>query len=143
MNVRNTNWLFPSLVALLLSGCAAITVPNTRFCSVAGTISAGADCAYTLTDRTEEMDLEEFIDFLEPQLERPDPKKPGAILPERGGAICRSSQDEAALMIALEQACRKLGTTCQPQVLKQIKSARSRAARLYNRSLVKARTARR
>lgn len=95
--------------ALLLAACTTIKLPNTPVCAVAGTMSAGADCAYTLTDETYSLSFDEWIDYLEPQSDRPDPKAPGKTLPARGGALCLPSEGWAGFKTALEQACRKLG----------------------------------
>jgi hypothetical protein len=103
---------FLSLCALLLSGCA-ITVPNTRVCSIAGVISAGANCAWTLSEQTEEMTLDQFIEFLEPN-------------DTRGGAICQSSDDWNKMKTALEQACKKLGPNCSYEVQQELEASARR-----------------
>jgi hypothetical protein len=83
-------------------------------------MSAGAICAETLTGNTRSMSLDEYIDFLEPQLERQDPKNPGKKLPARAGAMCQSSDDWNAQKTALEQACRKLGKSCTYEARKAL-----------------------
>lgn len=99
-----------SLFALLLlascGGC--ITVPETRACAVAGVMSAGANCAYTLSGKTEELSLGEFLEFLEPT-------------DDRGPAICQSSDDFNKMKTALEQACKKLGPRCSYELRSDIK----------------------
>lgn len=77
-------------------------MPNTEVCSVAGLLAAGMDCAETLTHKTRSMNLDETIEFLEPQT---GPKAKGA-------ALCQSADDWSKQKIALEQACELLGSKC-------------------------------
>ena len=79
-------------------------------------MSAGAICANTLDDKTEDLPLKDFLAFLEAS-------------PEKGPAICVSTDDFAKLQIALEQACRKLGK-CTKAVEEEIKKVSSRVKRL-------------
>lgn len=95
------------LTALLLSSCGHIQVPNTEFCTVAGTVSAGAICAETITHKTRDMTFDEFLIFLEPT-------------DQRGGALCQSADDYNELKTTLEQACRLLGTRCSYEMKRTI-----------------------
>lgn len=105
--------VYLSLFALtVLSGCVSIKVPNTTACSVAGVLAAGAICAETITGKTSDMTLDQFLDFLEPKAERPDPNDPSATIPGRAGAICQSAEDWGRIKTTLEQACRELGSKC-------------------------------
>lgn len=108
----NISVLYLSLFSLLVSGCATVKIPNAQVCTVAGKISAGADCAWTLSNQTSEMTFDEFLDFLEPQRARPDPGKPDITLPARAGALCQSAEDWNKNKTALEQACKLLGRNC-------------------------------
>ncbi len=103
-----------SLFAFAASSCVGtkIVVPNTEACTVAGTVGAGAICAETLSDKTRDMTMDEFFDFLEPRLETPE-------LPARAGAICQSTDDWNSQKTALEQACRALKKNCSYE-LKQL-----------------------
>lgn len=116
--MRKLSWLV-TFASMALSAC--VSVPNTRTCTAAGSVAQGAICAETLTGRTSEMDLDEFLDFLEPQEERPDPARPGQRLPARAGALCQSSEDWNKMKTALEQACRELGRRCSYEVEQQLK----------------------
>ena len=98
------------LAALLLSGCAHITVPNTEVCSVAGLIDAGADCVQTIQNTRRSMDLAELIVFLEAQPEYVDTD--GVYHSARGAAFIMSADDFNKMKTALEQACEKLGNQC-------------------------------
>lgn len=92
------------LFTTALSSCGTlIKLPNTKACSVAGLITAGADCAWTNDPKTEEMTFEQFMDFLTPNA-------------TRGGAICQSADDWTKMTTALEQACRKLGKYCTKEL---------------------------
>jgi hypothetical protein len=104
------------LVSSALAVSACVTVPNTKVCSVAGVISAGGICAETLTSRTSDLTMDEFLDFLEAQPERPDPKDPSKKLPAHGAAVCQSSEDWNKQKTALEQACRELGKRCSYEI---------------------------
>lgn len=103
-----TQKAYLGLFVFLCSTSCGINVYNTRQCSVAGYISNGMDCAYTLSDKTEQMNFHDSLIFLEPQVERPDPNDPSKTLPARGGAICQSSEDWGKNKTSLEQACKKL-----------------------------------
>jgi len=99
---KKKNYL--SLLGLITSACA--TIPNTRVCTVAGSISAGMNCAYTLSKKTEEMTVDETFYFLEPRDS-----------PARSGAICMSAFDYAKFKNALEQSCHLLGSRCQKEAV--------------------------
>lgn len=75
-------------------------------------MASGAICAETLTGTTSDLTLDEYLDFLQPQPERPDPDHPGQNLPARSGALCQSSADWSLTKSDLEQACRALGPRC-------------------------------
>jgi hypothetical protein len=119
-----------AIVALSLTGATCIQVPNTRACSSAGSLLHGAICAESLTGFRSDLTWREYNDMLEPQPERECVPVPGTTicaeqppadgvpvqLPERGGAICRSTDDENKIKTALEQACRKLGPACTYEV---------------------------
>jgi len=94
-----------SLLSLSLTVSSCVTLPNTKACSVAGTLLGGAICAETLTGVKSEMTFDEYMEFLEPQ-EAPTP---------RAGAICQSAEDWGKQKTALEQACRELGSNCKKE----------------------------
>lgn len=79
-----------------------------RVCSVAGTLMAGANCAYTGEDTTEELSMAKLIELLE------------------GGALIVSSEDYKRNKTAAEQACYKLGPACGFEVRKAIEDADKR-----------------
>lgn len=91
----------------LSSGC--VTIPNTRPCTVAGLLSAGAICAETLTGKTSEITFDEVIDMITPR-----PASEG--VPARAGAILLTTDDYNRMKTALDQACRELGTRCKREV---------------------------
>ena len=95
-------------------------MPNTVACSAAGSLSAGAICAETVTHKTSDLTFDEYISFLEPQ-----PASSG--LPARAGAICESPADWNAMATALEQECKALGGQCGPSIKEFIKSVRNKA----------------
>lgn len=132
MRGLNIKKLFLSLLVLvsplILSGCK-IKVKNTRICSVAGLLTAGMDCAYTLSDKTEELSMKESLEFLHPQPEREDPAMPGKKLPKRAGAICQSADDWNSIATSLELACDKIG--CDTEVVEIV----SRISKLSEKSL--------
>lgn len=126
-------------LVLLLAGCS-VELPNIRVCAVSGTLLAGADCAYTNSDDTEEMDFEEFMDFLEPRPERPDPKNPKKKLPAHGAALIVSPSDWTRQKNALELACQKLGNACTLEMKQTLQEASGRVDALQtkvNKSLAK------
>ena len=110
------------LLSLLLSSCVTVPVPNTKECQVAGILSAGMNCAETITHKISELNLAETIDFLEPQPERQDPSDPTKTLPARAGAICRSADDARKQKDALDIACRLLGNKCTKEMKETIES---------------------
>lgn len=109
MRKRMPNWLY-LVLCLWISGCA-IPLPDTNQCSVAATLSAGAVCATTLSHKTSDMTLDEFIAFLEPT-------------DTRAGAICESSEDRAKEKTVLQQLCDELGHRCTKEVKAYIKGLR-------------------
>lgn len=115
-----------------LSACTHVEIPNLELCSTAGTLTAGADCAETLTDKTRSMNLDEFVAFLEPQIE-----------PARGAALCMSSESFSRLKSALEKACAKLGRACTKEVVAQVQQVSTRVDGLLARVRAKAKPPRR
>jgi hypothetical protein len=117
-----TRSLFPTLLVLVLlvSACKTISIPNTEVCAVAGVMSAGANCAETLSEKTREMTLDEFLEFLEPKEELRDEKTGKIIQAERAPAICQSATDWNALKTSLETACEKLGNSCTYDIRESI-----------------------
>lgn len=101
-------------------GCTSIQLPNVQVCAVSGVLSAGMDCAKTLSDETAQMTLDETIQFLEPT-------------DTRGAAICQSAEDWNKLKTALEVACEKLGRACTREAKEQISQVSSRVSRLQER----------
>ena len=81
---------------------------------VAGVITAGADCAYTISGEPEEMTMDEFIDFLEPGYE-PDGET------EKGPAMCQSAKDWTSYKSALEELCRRT-KRCRPEQKKSLEN---------------------
>lgn len=86
-----------------VSGTACVTVPNTTVCTVPGQLSAGMNCAETLSDKTSELNFDQALDFLE------------------SGAICQSAADWGKQKTALELACRQLGNRCTYEVKAALK----------------------
>lgn len=119
--------LLLSLTALSLSGCVTgnVVLPNSTACSLAGVWDAGAFCAETITGIQSQMTLDEYLDFLSPQDERPDPMDPTKTLPARAGAVCQSTFDWGRQKTALEQACRILGKRCPYELHQTIKTMRT------------------
>lgn len=99
------------LSLFVLTACKSVEIPNTRMCSVAGSVDFGGDCAYTGSDKTDEMTFEEFIAFL------------------NAGAICQSAEDFGKQKTAMDDACVLLGSKCTveiKQALRRIQSWRDR-----------------
>lgn len=92
--------------ALLSSGCVTV-VPNSTLCTTAGTLDGGMICSDTNRPVSTELNLDQTIQFLEPQAE-----------PPRAGAVCMSAKDWAELKTAIEQACRQAGSKCKYEVPK-------------------------
>jgi len=130
LNSFSLAFSFSLFITVIATAGCTIKIPNVKVCAVAGIMAAGADCAYTLSDETEELSLKEFINFLEPQVEKPDPDNPGEMIPARGPALCQSTEDYTKIKIALEQACKKLGSGCSKELRKALKSASKRMSKL-------------
>lgn len=79
------------------------------------------------------MSFEQFVDWWEPQPERPDPDNPEKTLPARAGAVCRSDEDFTRYKIALEQACALLKDRCTPEMKASIENVTGNTADLLKR----------
>ena len=99
------------MVSLAVISCAHVEVPNVKACAVAGSLTNGMDCVYTLSSETEEMSADEMIYFLEPD---PELNKPAA--------ICQASEDWNKIKTALEQACTQLKKRCSYEMKEAIKT---------------------
>ena len=117
--------------------CQKNLIPNTVTCSVSGVLMAGADCTETLSDRTKSLSLNEFIDFLEPQLEVRDYS--GRVLkPERAGAMCQSASDYMKQKLAIETLCARI--KCTAEVKQIIQEVSGRIDNLQEQSIIKLKT---
>jgi len=108
---------------LAASSCTKVEIPNIRICAVSGIMAAGADCGYTLSDKSEQLTLTEFIEFLEPSA------VPGK---EKGAALCQSVEDFVKLKIALEQACAK-SRACTEEVVEQLEAISRRIKKVSSK----------
>lgn len=99
---------------------SCVTIKDARTCSVAGSLLGGGICAHTLTAETEDLTMDEFIDFLEAKGERPDPKDPSKTIPAKAAAICMSAEDWKIMKTELEEACREMGSRCSLETKKAI-----------------------
>ena len=101
----------------LLTSCA-VNIPNIRAVApVEGIPGIAAIAQETNTDKTTRLTIDEWLDFLYAQLERPDPKDPTNTLPEKGPAICMSSEDWAKNETAIAQLCVKGKCTYEQTLL--------------------------
>lgn len=134
--------ILSALSLSLLSACG-IRVPDIKVCAVAGMTSAGADCVHTLSEDRETMNLDQLLEFLEPQEERADPADPEPDpakkrkLPARGPAVLIPSADFAKLKTFIQQACRMMGNTCSYTIKKKIQSATDRVEGISASSMAK------
>ena len=118
-------WLSISSAILFLSGCAQIEVKDTTIWSYVGENASRPGVvalgSHTIFDKQEEKTIDEWIDFLLAQSERPDPKNPDATLPPKGPAICISSDDYTIQKTVLDQACAAAHCTYeQKKILEKI-----------------------
>lgn len=113
------HFLILSSFALLLS-CSRVRIENTRACTVAGVLSAGADCDNSLNDQRTHLTMSQFLDFLEPS-------------PKRGGAICQSAEDFVKNLTALENACQILGPQCTIDMQINIQLSKEKIKKLLKR----------
>ena len=91
---------------------ACVTIKDARTCSVAGTLLAGGICAHTLTSQTEDLSMDDFLNFLEAEPEKPDPNDASKTIPAHAAAICMSAEDWNTMKTELELACRQMGSHC-------------------------------
>jgi len=80
-------------------------------------MKAGANCVWSLSEDTREMDMDELFDFLEPN-------------EERGGAMCMSTAHWEELKTAVEQLCKKLGTKCTMETKRLIETIKRNIEKL-------------
>lgn len=122
-------WLI-LFVLILLNGCS-VTVPNLKACTVSGTLSAGLNCAETLSENKTRMNFREALEFIQAQPERPDPNDANKMLPKKGAAIMFSADDFKKIKDFIEQACRKLGEgVCSKEVQAKVGVAMGRIENL-------------
>ena len=116
------------LALLSLSGCMSVRIPNTEICAVSGRLAMGANCANTLNDQTRQLNLGEFIDFLEPRV-----SPSGDVV--KGPALCMSTIDFERLKTAIEQACTLLEQRCTYEMQEAIRYANGNVTELKRKSL--------
>lgn len=97
------------------SSCAHVQLPDTEACAVAGKVINGATCNYTISDKPRKMTFDEFIHWLEPDIQN-----------QRGAAICQSSNDWVKIKVALEQACYLLKRRCSLEMQQAIQKLSDR-----------------
>jgi hypothetical protein len=112
----------------LFSGCA-VTVPNTRFCAVAGIMEGGMDCFHTLSDEEDHIEPLAIKTFLEAQDALTDAQ--GKVVQSaHAAAICQPMEDWGLEHQALEQACTKLGAACSYDIQKMVNSVTAKVGHL-------------
>lgn len=123
-------------LSLLLVSCA-VKVPDVKACATAGVFSAGADCVTTISGKHEELSFDQWLEFLEPQPEKnlPDGKK----VPERGAAVCVSSDDWTALKTAIMKLCEKVGSWCKKEEQEKIEAVSANVEGLQAKVMAKKR----
>lgn len=100
--MRKLSLLILCVTVPLLSGCPEdIVIPNTTLWTIPGQIADGMIGHETNTSVLKEINYDEVIKFLEPQVE-----------PQRAGAICQTAADANKIKTILEIACRDLGDHC-------------------------------
>jgi hypothetical protein len=132
------------IISLTLSLYGCVTVPNVRSYTTLALLADGMTWNETQNPKAVgDITLEQTRDFLEPQAERdcvpvwvdvakgdfiaictadaPTPERPSVHMPKRGGAVCRSDEDETKLKNALEQLCRYAGKACTKEIKEAIK----------------------
>lgn len=110
-----------SLALTSLVNCTGLKIKDTKVCAVAGVMSAGMDCAHTLTPDTSSMLLDQTIEFLEPR-EAIKNKKGQVVTPARGAAMCQSAADWNEMKTEMEEACKMLGDSCSLEIKEAIQS---------------------
>ncbi len=120
------------VAAVALLNCAATChkIHDTEVCSVAGIMSAGMDCVHSQTDSARALNLQETIDFLEPQIPDPKTKKPG-----RAGAMCMSAEYFNLMKTDLDVICEKI--SCSDEIKQEIRSTSQKMDRLQSQAIGK------
>lgn len=136
-------WLLILAVVLfwVAVGCTSVQLPAIKACATAGVITAGADCAWSDSGETEELNFDLWVDFLEPQPEKPGPN--GTVIPAKGPAICISSEHWTRLKTAVEQLCAKVGAACTKETRAKMEELSFRIEKLRDRAIAKAKRPRR
>jgi len=94
------------LSTILISSCGSINIHDTKACSVAGKVSAGANCVTALSGVKSQLSFDELIDLLE------------------SGAIIVPVNDFVNMKGDLEAACVRI--KCNKKVKKKINDAFNR-----------------
>jgi hypothetical protein len=89
----------------------------------------------TLTGKHTELNFDEWLGFLEPQPEKINPD--GSKTPERGSAVCMSSDDWTAIKTALQKLCEKAGTWCTKEAKKELEKVSANIGGLQARVMKK------
>ena len=111
------------IAALFLNGCA-VSVPNLEAVSGVQNVPGVAALAQrTNTDARRRLTLDEWLDFLYAQPERPDPANHGGVLPAKGPAVCLSSVDWARNETALADLCAR--GSCSYEQVKALERMRT------------------
>jgi len=97
------------LSLILLSACGSVQIQDAETCTVAGVLSAGANCSHLVSSDTSEMTMDEFLYFLEAHAAT-------TTTPAQGSAICMSSIDFGNVKTELDTMCRLLGKHCTKAV---------------------------
>lgn len=107
------NLLLSSLLfsTILLSSCSNLEIKDTTGCAVAGIILAGADCFHTLTDDTEHLSTDDFLDMLEAK-DAPYIDSNGVMIPAHPAAIVIPAADYVVIKTDLEILCANAGSSC-------------------------------
>lgn len=116
------------LLSLMLLAACNVEIPDVEICGTSGLMTAGGDCSHTLSDSTRQLNLDEWIAFLEPD-----------VTTGRGAALCMSSDDFTKLKTALDKACVKLGRWCSKEIKEQAQKTTARVEALQYQAMEKKR----
>lgn len=99
------------MLLFIVSSCSSINVKDTKVCAVSGVITAGANCVYTVSKKREQLNLEQLIEMLEPNVKE-----------KRGGAIIIPFKDYIDVKENIEIVCNLKMVKCKKDILDNLES---------------------
>lgn len=87
----------------ILNSCGSLNIHDTKVCTTAGVVEAGANCTYAVTGVQTQLNFAEFIDMLEPS----ETHGPAVVIPLKDFVDLKNELEQACVYLKCKKASDK------------------------------------